>query len=143
MVNPGAGFMIILTKRFKFCAAHRYRNKDWSEDRNAAVFGDDYKIHGHNYELEVSLTGPIDPETGFITDLGIIKDLVQERVIRLLDHALIDEDVPWFENRQPSSENLVKFIWEQLAPHVPGEVELVRIRLFETPTIYAEYDGTR
>lgn len=135
--------MIILTKSFKFCAAHRYHNEHWSEEKNAAVFGDDHKIHGHNYDLEVSLTGPIDPETGFIADLGAVKNLVQERVIDVLDHSLIDEDVEWFRNRQPSSENLVTFIWEQLKPHIPKGVDLVRLRLYETPTIYAEYDGTR
>jgi 6-pyruvoyltetrahydropterin/6-carboxytetrahydropterin synthase len=134
--------MITLTKRFNFCAAHRYRNEQWSDEKNEAVFGDDNKIHGHNYDLEVTLTGPVDPETGFIADLGEVKNLVQERVIRVLDHALIDEDVPWFKNRQPSSENLVTFIWEQLVAHVPEGVQLVRIRLYETPTIYAEYTGT-
>lgn len=134
--------MIILTKSFKFCAAHRYHNEHWSDEKNAAVFGDDYKIHGHNYDLEVSLTGPIDPETGFIADLGFIKDLVQEKVIDILDHAQIDADVEWFKDRQPSSENLVTFIWEQLVPHIPEGVELVRVRLYETPTIYAEYDGS-
>jgi 6-pyruvoyltetrahydropterin/6-carboxytetrahydropterin synthase len=134
--------MIILTKRFKFCAAHRYRNAQWSEEKNASVFGDDSKIHGHNYDLEVSLTGPVDPETGFIADLGKVKNLVNERVIRVLDHTQIDEDVPWFKNRQPSSENLVTFIWEQLVSHIPEGVQLVRVRLYETPTIYAEYNGT-
>ncbi|MFC1483757.1 6-pyruvoyl tetrahydropterin synthase family protein [Candidatus Neomarinimicrobiota bacterium] len=134
--------MIILTKRFKFCAAHRYRNPQWSEEKNAAVFGDDSKIHGHNYDLEVSLTGQVDPETGFIADLGKVKNLVHERVIRVLDHAMIDEDVPWFKNRQPSTENLVTFIWEQLVSHIPAGVQLVRVRLYETPTIYAEYNGT-
>jgi 6-pyruvoyltetrahydropterin/6-carboxytetrahydropterin synthase len=134
--------MIILTKRFKFCAAHRYRNEQWSDEKNVSVFGDDAKIHGHNYELEVSLTGPVDPETGFIADLGEVKNQVHERVIRVLDHTQIDEDVPWFKNRQPSSENLVTFIWEQLVSHIPEGVQLVRVRLYETPTIYAEYNGT-
>lgn len=134
--------MIILTKSFKFCAAHRYRNAEWSDEKNAAVFGDDNKIHGHNYDLEVSLSGPVDPETGFIANLGFIKDLVQEKVIDVLDHTQIDEDVEWFKDRQPSSENLVTFIWEQLIPHIPEGVELVRVRLYETPTIYAEYIGS-
>ncbi len=134
--------MIVLTKKFKFSAAHRYSNPQWSEDENVAVFGADHRIHGHNYELHVSLTGTVDPETGYLADLGTIRGLVTERVINKLDHAQIEVDIPWFSTRQPTSENLVLFIWEQLATHLPDGVDLVRIRLYETPTIYADYDGS-
>ena len=134
--------MIVLTKKFKFSAAHRYTNPHWSEDENVAVFGADHRIHGHNYELDVSLTGPVDPETGYLADLGTIHGVVTERVINRVDHAQIEADIPWFSTRQPTSENLVLYIWEQLATHLPEGVELVRIRLYETPTIYADYDGS-
>ncbi len=134
--------MIVLTKRFKFCAAHRYHNARWTEEQNMAVFGDDHRIHGHNYELEVSLTGSVDPDTGFLADLEAVKAMVQERAIDRLDHAHIEEDIPWFRDRQPTSENMVVYIWEQLEPHVPDGVGLVRVRLYETPTIFTEYDGS-
>ena len=134
--------MIVLTKRFKFSAAHRYHNAGWSEERNRAVFGEDSRIHGHNYELEVSLTGPVNPDTGVLADLGAVKAVLQERVIGVLDHAHIEEEIAWFQNRQPTSENLVVYIWEQLAPNLPVGVRLVRVRLHETPSISAEYDGT-
>ena len=133
--------MIILTKIFTFSAAHRYHNPDWSEEENISTFGQDHRLHGHNYKLEVSLSGEVDPETGFLADLGLIKALVEEQVIDQLDHVHIEVDIPWFKNHQPSSENLVRFIWEQLQPRMPEDVDLVRVRLFETPSIYAEFDG--
>lgn len=133
--------MLVLTKKFHFCAAHRYHNDEWTEERNREVFGDDHLNHGHNYELEVSLTGEVDPQTGFLADLGAVKRLVQERVVTPLDHSTIQDDIDWFKGRQPSSENLVVYIWEQLAAQLPKGVRLTRVRLFETPTIYAEYTG--
>ncbi|MEE9464924.1 MAG: 6-carboxytetrahydropterin synthase [Candidatus Neomarinimicrobiota bacterium] len=133
--------MLVLTKKFHFCAAHRYHNDKWTDERNREVFGDDHQNHGHNYELEVSFTGEVDPQTGFLADLGAVKRLVQERVVTPLDHSTIQDDIEWFKGRQPSSENLVVYIWERLAAQMPAGVALTRVRLFETPTIYAEYTG--
>ncbi len=133
--------MLVLTKKFHFCAAHRYHNDEWTDERNREVFGDDHQNHGHNYELEVSLTGKVDLQTGFLADLVAIKRLVQERVVAQLDHSTIQDDIDWFKDRQPSSENLVVYIWERLAGQLPNGVRLTRVRLFETPTIYAEYTG--
>ena len=133
--------MIILTKRFKFSAAHRYNNSHWSEEENLAVFGEDHRLHGHNYELDVSLSGPVDPETGYLADLKAVKTVVDQQVIATLDHAHIEAEIPWFSGRQPTSENIVQYIWEQLVHHLPEGVHLVRIRLYETPTIYTDYDG--
>ena len=134
--------MIVLTKAFKFSAAHRYNNPRMSPEENLAVFGDDHRIHGHNYVLEVSLTGEVDPDTGFLVDLEGVKKLVQRRVIDILDHAQIEADIPWFADRQPTSENLVIFIWDQVAAQFPAGVQLVRVRLYETPSIFSEYDGS-
>lgn len=106
-----------------------------------ATFGEDHRLHGHNYRLEVSLSGEVDPETGFLADLGLIKALVEEQVIDQLDHSHIEADIPWFKDHQPSSENLVRFIWDQIQPRMPEDVNLVRVRLFETPSIYVEFDG--
>ena len=133
--------MLIITKKFHFCAAHRYQQPKWSQEHNREVFGADHRNHGHNYELEVSLTGKVDPKTGFLADLEAVKRTVEERVLAPLDHSTIQEDIAWFKERQPSSENLVVYIWEQLAGSLPTGVRLTRLRLFETPTIYAEYDG--
>ena len=104
------------------------------------VFGPDSKIHGHNYTLEVMVTGEINEETGFLVDLGHLKKIVNTHVIDLLDHSQFDVEVDWFKDRQPSSENLVKFMWEQIQPRL-DDVKLHRIRLRETPTIFTDYYG--
>ena len=129
-----------LTKVFHFNAAHQYGHEDWSDEKNWEVFGPDSKIHGHNYTLEVMVTGSIVEETGFIVDLGHVKKIVNKYVIDILDHSLFDKEVDWFKNKQPSSENLVIFIWNQIEPHLKGAT-LHRIRLHETPTIFTDYYG--
>jgi 6-pyruvoyltetrahydropterin/6-carboxytetrahydropterin synthase len=133
--------MIVLNKAFYFCAAHRYGNPKLSEAENLAVFGEDLHIHGHNYELVVSVTGEVNPDTGFIVDLGHLKDVVNEHVIGLVDHSQIEVDIPWFKGKQPSTENMVVWMWEQIAAHLK-DGKLYRIRLHETPTIYTDYFGS-
>lgn len=134
MSNP------FITKLFHFCAAHQYGHADWSEARNLEVFGPDARVHGHNYTLEVTVTGPVDPETGFCVNLDDLQKIVHRHVLEVLDHSRFERDVPWFRDRQPSSENLVVFIWEQIEKHLQGP-RLHRIRLRETPTIYTDYYG--
>ena len=129
-----------LTKVFYFNAAHQYGHDDWSDDKNWAVFGPDSKIHGHNYTLEVMVTGEVNKETGFIVDLGQLKEVVNNHVINILDHTQFDKEVEWFNDRQPSSENLSKFIWNQIELYL-NDVSLYRIRLRETPTIFTDYYG--
>jgi len=134
MSNP------FLTKVFYFNAAHQYGHDDWSNDKNWEVFGPDSKIHGHNYTLEVMVTAEVNDETGFIVDLGQLKEIVNNNVINILDHSLFNKEVEWFNDKQPSSENLVIFIWSQIEPYLDG-VTLHRIRLHETPTIFTDYYG--
>ena len=134
MSNP------FLTKVFHFNAAHKYGHDDWSAEKNMEVFGLDSRVNGHNYTLEVMVTATVNPETGFILDLDELKDIVQKNVIDILDHSQLDKDVEWFEDKQPSTENLVKFIWDQIKPRLtPGTLH--RIRLHETPTIFTDYYG--
>ena len=133
--------MPYLTKQFKFCAAHKYWNKNWSDEKNQEIFEDDIKIHGHNYELDITIKGPIDSESGFIINISDIKNIVNEHVINHLDHSQIDKDLDWFKDKQPSTENLVLFIWNQISDRIPGEASLYKIKLRETPTIYTEYFG--
>ena len=129
-----------LTKVFHFNAAHQYGHSDWSDEKNWEVFGPDSKIHGHNYTLEVMVTGDIVEDTGFLVDLGHLKKIVKKKVIDILDHSLFDVEVEWFKDRQPSSENLVIFIWNQIQSELNG-AQLHRIRLHETPTIFTDYYG--
>ena len=114
-----------LTKVFYFNAAHQYGHSDWTKEKNWEVFGPDSKIHGHNYTLEVMVKGEIDHETGFIV---------------ILDHSQFDVEVDWFKDKQPSSENLVIFIWNQIVKDFDS-AKLHRVRLHETPTIFTDYYG--
>ena len=134
--------MPLITKEYKFCAAHRYWNEDWNHDKNFEVFGDDIKNHGHNYILRVTVKGSIDPKSGFLVDLQWLNNLVKENIIKVLDHSQIDQDIEWFEKRSPSTENLVVYIWNILEPHFKDkEFILHKVFLRETPTIYTEYYG--
>ena len=131
---------LFLTKVFYFNAAHQYGHSEWSNEKNWEVFGPDSKIHGHNYTLEVMVTGSINHETGFIVDLSQLKDVVQKNVIDTLDHSQFDVEVDWFNDKQPSTENLVIFIWNQIVRDFDSS-KLHRIRLYETPTIFTDYYG--
>ena len=133
--------MIYLTKQYKFCAAHKYWNDNWTEEKNKQIFEDDVRIHGHNYELDITISGKPSEQSGFIVNISELKDIVDKNVINILDHSQIQEDIEWFKTRQPSTENLVIFIWEQINPHINGEMKLHKIKLRETPTIYTEYYG--
>ena len=133
--------MPLITKKYKFCAAHRYWNSDWDEDKNFSVFREDVKLHGHNYELDVTIGGPVDKDSGFIINIMDLNSVMEEFVISNLDHSQIDKDVDWFQDKQPSTENLVVYIWEQIASRIPEPAYLYSIKLQETPTIYTEYYG--
>ena len=133
--------MTYLTKQYKFCAAHRYWNPNWSDDKNYDIFGEDVRIHGHNYILDITLSGPIDENSGFICNLFELNELVQSHVLDVMDHSQIQLDIPWFELKQPSTENMVVFIWEQIESKIPRPANLYSIKLRETPTIFTEYFG--
>ena len=108
--------------------------------KNWEVFGPDAKVHGHNYELHVTVTADINPETGFVVDLGELSEIVNKYILSKLDHSQFDKDLPWFDDKQPSSENLVIFIWNEITKHLKS-AKLHRIRIVETPTIYTDYFG--
>jgi 6-pyruvoyltetrahydropterin/6-carboxytetrahydropterin synthase len=129
-----------ITKVYHFCAAHQYGQSNWSDEKNKEVFGPDARLHGHNYKLEVTVTGDINPETGFLIDLGELSTIVNDHVLSKLDHSQFEKDLPWFKDKQPSSENLVIFIWEEISKHLK-RAKLHRIRIVETPTIYTDYYG--
>ena len=132
-----------ITKVFSFCAAHRYWNPKWDENENYRIFGDDIRLHGHNYELEVTVTGPLNPETGFVVNLMELNTLVNGRIVDKLDHSQIEKDIDWFKGKQPSTENLTIYIWREISSGLPDDVKLYRIRLQETPTIFTEYYGPK
>jgi 6-pyruvoyltetrahydropterin/6-carboxytetrahydropterin synthase len=131
------------SRRVHFSAAHRLFRADWSDERNAAVFGDcsNPNWHGHNYELEVTVEGPVDAETGFVMDLKRLKDLVEERVVADVDHKNLNLEVPWLEGVIPSTENVAVAIWQRLVDRLPGSVRLAKVLLQETPRNSVEYTG--
>mgnify|MGYP000588475601 CR=1 FL=1 len=134
MSNP------IITKKYHFCASHKYGNDNWSEEKNLEVFGKDFNTHGHNYILEVSVQGPINPETGWLTDLQTLNKIVKESVVNILDHSQIELEVDWFKNKQPSSEEILIWIWNQLDSKIK-EGNLYKLRLVETHSIHTDYYG--
>ena len=132
-----------VTRRLHFSAAHKLGRADWSEARNEEVFGlcASPNWHGHNYELDVTVEGEVDPATGFVFDLKDLRELAEQQVVNDVDHRNLNLDVPWMNGVNPTTENLVVAIWHRLVDGLPPGVELVRIGLWETPRNYVEYDG--
>src|SRR5512142_2709300 len=118
-----------ITRRLHFSAAHRLGRPDWSQDRNEAVFGlcASPNWHGHNYELDVTVEGEVDPQTGFVLDLKVLRELVEGRVIGDVDHRNLNLDVPWMQAVNPTTENLVVAIWGRLAGQLPEGIRLLRL----------------
>lgn len=135
--------IVRVTRRMHWNSAHRLYRPDWSDERNAAVFGPcaNPHGHGHNYEMDVTVAGTIDPETGYVLDLKLLRDLVEEWVVQHLDHRNLNVEVPWLEGVNPTTENLVVAIWSRLSGRMPAGVTLERLVLWETPRNYVEYTG--
>ena len=136
--------MVYITRVERFNAAHRLWVNQWSEEQNFATFGKcaNKNWHGHNYYLHVTVKGKPNPMTGFVVDVKKLGALMREYVTDKLDHCNLNLDVDFIpENMQPTTENLVILIWQQLAPHLEEGVQLHRVKLVETETIYAEYFG--
>ncbi len=135
--------MIYLTRHEHFNAAHRLYNPQWSDEKNVEVFGKcaNANWHGHNYELIVTVKGEINPGTGFLIDAKLLSKILQDEVCEKLDHRNLNLDVEFMRNILPSTENLAIAIWEQIAPHLPADVKLHCVKLYETPRICVEYFG--
>lgn len=133
----------VVTRRVHFNAAHRLWNPTFSDAENERVFGvcNNPNYHGHNYNLDVSVAGTIDPVTGFVLDINRLKAIVEACVVRHLDHKNLNLDVPWFADQNPTAENIAVVCWRLLAPAV-APAELVRIRLWETERNYVDYEGS-
>ncbi|MBX2827129.1 MAG: 6-carboxytetrahydropterin synthase [Flavobacteriaceae bacterium] len=133
---------VTVYRKAHFNAAHRLYRKDWSDEKNFEVFGKcSYpNYHGHNYELEVGITGPIDEETGFVIDLGILKKIIYEEVEQPFDHKNLNVDVPEFENMNPTAENIAKVIWDKLSARLDASY-VISVKLYETPRNFVVYTG--
>lgn len=127
------------TRRFSFSAGHHYRVDRWSSEQNDRAFGRLIVPHGHNYTLDVTVRGPIDPETGMVIDLGEVKAVVGETIIDRFDHADLNAD-PAFRSRVPTTENIAIVVWDLLRAKL-GEERLWQVRVWEDPTLYVDYRG--
>lgn len=131
---------VAVIRREHFNAAHRLYRKDWSDKQNDQTFGKCSlpNFHGHNYELEVKVVGEIDEATGYVMDLKLLSDLVNEHVLEKFDHRNLNVDVEEFRTLIPTAENIAVVIYRLLRPHIAEQNDLF-IRLFETPRNYVEY----
>lgn len=136
--------LVEISKQVEFSAAHRLWNPAFSDARNWEVFGicNNPNGHGHNYTLEVTIEGEPDPETGMIFDLKRFKDLLDDRLIRRVDHKHLNEDVPFLAGRIPTVENLILAFWKELDGELPG-CRLKELVLYESRTNFARYRGPR
>jgi len=136
--------MVYISRKARFCAAHRYHNPAWSAERNREVFGacNHPYGHGHNYEVEVTVAGQVHPDTGMVLNLREIDDVLKAEVISRMDHRHLNEELPEWKDRIPTTENLAIAIWERIAPRIRERgAQLHCVRIFESPDLYAEYMG--
>lgn len=131
---------VAVYRKAHFNAAHRLYNPNWSDEQNASVFGlcSNKNYHGHNYELEVKVTGEIDPETGMVIDLKELKALVHQEVELRFDHTNLNLDTVEFRELNPTAENICVVIWKILRKNLDAKYEL-QVRLYETPRNFVEY----
>ena len=131
-----------LTKTFEFSASHRYYRDDWSVERNLQTFGKcvNENGHGHNYLLEVTVRGPIDPVTGMVMNLVDIKAAVED-VLEQFDHHHLNKDLSYFDERIPTTENLAVTLWDLIGPRLPDAARLCGLRLHEDEDLFVDYHG--
>lgn len=133
---------VTVSRKAHFNAAHRLYRKEWNQEQNESFFGKcaNPHYHGHNYELIVHVTGTIDPETGYVIDMKILKDLIQQEVEEAFDHKNLNEEVEDFFSLIPTAENIAVVIYKKLRPHLVAEQDL-SITLYETPRNYVTFSG--
>lgn len=133
---------VTVHRKAHFNAAHRLYRKDWSFEKNDAVFGlcNNPNFHGHNYELIASVTGDIDPETGFVIDVKILKDIIKAEVENAFDHKNLNVEVPEFKDLNPTAENIAVVIYNKVKAKLDPKFHL-EITLYETPRNFVTYSG--
>ena len=131
-----------VSRQAHFNAAHRLYRADWSFDKNQEVFGlcNNTNYHGHNYELIVSVTGEIDPITGYVMDMKVLKDLIKSEVENAFDHKNLNLEVPEFKEMNPTAENIAIVIYNKLRPHIEADKD-IEVVLYETPRNFVTYSG--
>ena len=128
---------IQVSRRETFNAAHQLRNPQLSEDENRRMFGKCVNLHGHNYALDVAVSGPIDNATGYVLDLKRLSDVICQQIIQHVDHRNLNTDVPWLEGQITTAENLALIFWDRLKRELP-DASLRSVRVWETDKNWAE-----
>jgi 6-pyruvoyltetrahydropterin/6-carboxytetrahydropterin synthase len=133
---------LTVSRKAHFNAAHRLYNSKWSEDKNNQVFGkcNNPNFHGHNYELIVSVTGPVNSETGYVIDMTLLKQIIKQEVENNLDHKNLNLDVKEFESVNPTAENICVYIYNNIKARLDSNLDL-EITLYETPRNFVKYSG--
>jgi 6-pyruvoyltetrahydropterin/6-carboxytetrahydropterin synthase len=133
---------VTVHRKAHFNAAHRLYRKDWDFEKNNEVFGkcNNPQYHGHNYELIASVTGDIDPETGYVIDIKVLKDMIKSEVEDAFDHKNLNEQVPEFKDLNPTAENISVVIWNKLKAKLNKSHDL-EVTLYETPRNFVTYKG--
>ena len=133
---------VTVSRKAHFNAAHRLYRKDWSDEKNDAIFGkcNNPNFHAHNYELIVSVTGEIDKEMGYVIDIKVLKDITYKEVEEPFDHKNLNIEVPEFKDLNPTAENIAVVIYNKIKPNLPSHLEL-EITLFETLRNFVTYSG--
>lgn len=136
--------MITVSRKAHFNAAHRLYREDWDDTKNLKIFGKcSYpNYHGHNYNLIVSVTGKINPETGFVINLKDLSDIIKEHIEEKLDHKNLNVDVPEFKDLIPTAENIAVVIWNILREKIDKKLQL-KVILYETERNFVEYGGVQ
>jgi 6-pyruvoyltetrahydropterin/6-carboxytetrahydropterin synthase len=126
-----------------FNAAHRLHNAHWSDEKNKSVFGlcNNPNYHGHNYDLIVKVTGEIDPDTGYVIDTKVLKDLIKQEITDKFDHQNLNLDTEEFKHLNPTTEHIAMVCWNKLRPHLNQNLQLT-IFLYETERNFVEYNGS-
>jgi len=134
--------MIYLTRKCEFSASHYYHNPEFTPEENRRIFGkcNNPHGHGHNYTLEVTVRGEVDPRSGFVVDLKDLKEFLNREVLDVLDHRFLNKEVPEFATEIPTTENLAINIWKRLEPKL-RIARLHRVRVYETDDLFADYYG--
>ena len=133
---------VTVCRKENFNAAHRLHNPNWTDEQNQSVFGkcNNPNFHGHNYNLIVKLTGPIDEDTGYVFDMKKLSLLIKAEILDKFDHKNLNLDTEEFQHLNPTAENIAVVIWQRLRPHLPENLAL-SLTLFETERNFVEYHG--
>lgn len=134
--------MIYLTRKCEFSASHYYHNPEFTPEENRRIFGkcNNPNGHGHNYTLEVTVKGTVNPQSGFVVDLKDLKEILNREVLDALDHRFLNKEVPEFATQIPTTENLAISIWKRLEQRFEG-AKLHRVRVYETVDLFVDYYG--